>query len=100
MGELGKPKRRCRRKEKWLIFLHISDTFSFKVGFYITIYLFKQVPSSMRILIEPRTPPTRAAPRRERRAREREQLRQMKRTAVGSDIQSNKRRKDFGKPGF
>ncbi|MDJ0593073.1 MAG: hypothetical protein QNJ72_24325 [Pleurocapsa sp. MO_226.B13] len=45
-------------------------------------------------------PPPRKTPRRERRAREREQLRQMKRTAVGSDIQSNKRRKDFGKPGF
>lgn len=53
-----------------------------------------------------RTPPPRAAPRRERRRLEREQLRQMKRkdlsasTADGSDIQSSKRRKDFGKPGF
>ena len=47
-----------------------------------------------------RIPPPRKTPRRERRAREREQLRQMKRTADGSNIQSNKRRKDFGKPGF
>ena len=39
-------------------------------------------------------------PRRERRRREREQIRQIKQTAVGSDIQNNKRRKDFGKPGF
>ena len=50
--------------------------------------------------VQHRIPPPRAAPRRERRRLEREQLRQMKRTAVGSDIQSNKRRKDFGKPGF
>lgn len=48
-----------------------------------------------------RTPPPRAAPRRERRKREREQLRQMKRTAVGSsNIQSSKRGKDFGKVSF
>ncbi len=47
-----------------------------------------------------RIPPPRSEPRRERRSHLREQLRQMKRTADGSDIQSNKRRKDFGKPGF
>ena len=41
-----------------------------------------------------RTPPPRAAPRRERRKREREQLRQMKRTADGLDtIQDIKRGK-------
>lgn len=45
-------------------------------------------------------PPPKKEFRRERRRREREQLRQLKRTANGSDIQSNQRRKDFGKPGF
>jgi hypothetical protein len=39
------------------------------------------------------TPPPRAAPRRERRRREREQLRQMKRAADGSNINVSKRGK-------
>lgn len=42
-----------------------------------------------------RTPPASPEPRRKRRRREREQLRNLKRAAVGADIDVNQKRKDF-----
>ena len=61
--------------------------------------LFEQV-KIMRNPLEKPTPPSRAAPRRSRRQREREQLRQMKRTADGSNIEVNQKRKRFHKACF